>query len=121
LDIALDNSSGDLPLVESQYEFSVWVKSEIDSEVTPAAGGLNRFRAGQIVLGINDDFALITQADAEWDTTTWTQVSATFQLSQEDLLVDPPMVVRLAITHPDSLVIGSVLIADPVVELASRE
>ena len=120
--IAAANDDGSLPLVTSTYRLSVYVKSEIADQVTPSANGHNRFRAGQIALGFNSaNFILFTQDEVGWTTDTWQLVSADFELDDEDLTGDPPLQVRLTVIHPDSPVIGSVLIADPRLELASSE
>lgn len=121
IDIPLENANGTLPLIASQYRVALYVKSEVADQVTPSENGKNRFRAGQLVVGINDELELVTRDDWGWDADTWVEVSLVFQLEFEDLTNDPPMMLRLGILHEDSLVIGSVLIANPRVELLSQE
>jgi hypothetical protein len=116
--VSLENADGELPLVRGFYRVSIWVKSEIADQVTPRPDGQNRFRAGQIVLGVNDSLKLFTKEEVGWTADTWQLVSAVFKLETEDLANDPPMQVRLSVVHPDSPVVGSVLIADPRVEIA---
>lgn len=115
-----DGTGTELPLIAGTYRVSVYVKSEIDDQVTPGANGANRFRAEQIVLGLNRQRTRITRADAGWSSTEWTQVSATFQLDEAALAEDPAVRVRLTVIHPDNPVVGSVLIAEPRLELVTE-
>ena len=120
--IALQNPAGELPLVApSFYRVSAWVKSEIDDQITPSENGHNRFRAEQIVLGMNDQLAFFSKEEVGWTSGTWQFVSADFELTENALANDPPMQVRLSVIHPNSPVVGSILIADPRVEIASYE
>ena len=113
------NATDGRPLLAGTYRVSVFVKSEIDDQVTPAANGHNRFRADQIVLGLNTHFELIRRSDGGWSENTWERVSADFQIDESDLTAEPPLKVRLTVIHPDRPRIGSLLIADPRLELVT--
>ena len=117
--IALQNGDGSLPLLAGTYRVSVWVKSEIDDQVTPAANGRNRFRAGQIVLGINDRFELFRRSDVEWSASEWKQLSAEFQIDAAELSDASPLRAQLTVIHPERPRIGSVLIAGLRVQLVT--
>jgi hypothetical protein len=121
LPISASGAEGSLPLVPGAYRVSVYVKSEIDDQVTPGANGANRFRAGQIALGLNDDFTLISRADGGWTMNEWVQVSAVFHVDDRAMDSDNPATVRLTVIHQDNPVVGSVLIAAPALELVSGE
>ena len=118
LAIPATGANGSLPLVAGAYRFSVFVKSEVDDQVTPAPAGANRFRAGQIVLGMNDDLELVARSEGGWSTDEWALVSAVFHLEASEL---DSATLRLTVIHPDRPVIGSVLIAAPTLELVSGD
>jgi hypothetical protein len=118
--ISFENANGGLPVIAGTYRVSVYVKSEIDDQITPGADGDNRFRAGQIVIGLNKKWKRFSRGEAGWSPTAWTEVSTTFQLTAEDLAADPPAHLRLTVIDPDYPVIGSVLIAEPRLELESK-
>ena len=122
VEIPLAGDGDSLPLVPGTYELSVYVKAEINDQVTPSANGRNRFRAGQIALGINaNNFELFTREEVGWTTDTWQRVSARFQVDPAHLENDPPLVGRITVIHRASPAIGSVLIAEPRLELFSTE
>ena len=118
--IGLENADGELPLVPGTYRVTLFVKSEIADQVTPSANGRNRFRAGQIVLGLNGHFLPVSRSTGGWSTTEWKEVSASFQITAAELAHDPPLQVRLTVIDPENPVVGSLLIAAPTVELVSN-
>lgn len=117
--VSARNAANGRPLLAGTYRVSVFVKSEIDDQVTPGANGDNRFRADQIVLGLNTHFELVRRSDGGWSESTWERVSADFQIDESDLTAEPPLQVRLTVIHPDRPRIGSLLIADPRLELVT--
>lgn len=104
-----------LSIVPGDYAFSVYVKSEIDSQVTPATQ--NAFRAGQILLGKDNVFELFTRAGAGWSTTEWTKVSTTVRVSRVDL-ADGRIELQLTLSTADAPGVGRILIANPSLELS---
>ena len=116
LTLTLDVASADaLEIVPGDYEFSVYVKSEIDAQVTPALP--NAFRAGQILLGKDNVFELFTRADAGWSATNWVQVSTTVRVSRVDL-ADGQIQLQLTLATADAPSVGRLLIANPSLELS---
>ncbi|MFW6261966.1 MAG: hypothetical protein ACOC6J_10335 [Spirochaetota bacterium] len=116
LTLTLDVASADaLEIVPGDYEFSVYVKSEIDSQVTPALP--NAFRAGQILLGKDNVFELFTRGEAGWSTTEWAKVSTTVRVSRVDL-ADGRIQLQLTLSTADAPSVGSLLIANPSLELS---
>jgi hypothetical protein len=115
--LTLPAATGDqLPLVAGDYDFSVYVKSEIDSQVTPAIG--NAFRSGQIMLGLNNDLYVISRAEGGWSSTEWVEASVTVKITQEQIDNADPLVFRISPSHPNSPKVGRILIAAPSLELA---
>lgn len=106
-------TSSGLDLISGQYVFSIYVKSEIDAEVTPTTP--DRFRAGQLSIGINDQFNLFEQSTVGWNQNTWVQVSVTTQLSEAALA--SPLRIQLTTTDAQLPAVGSVLISSPRLEL----
>ncbi|MCK4516935.1 MAG: hypothetical protein KAU31_16850, partial [Spirochaetaceae bacterium] len=111
-------SDGSLEILPGLYRFSVYVKSEIDSEVTPTAP--NAFRPGQITLGINDLWGTSTIGDVAWSTSEWVQVSFGGLLTREDLAQTDVVTLRLTVSSNDNPMVGRILIAAPTFELVVR-
>ncbi len=114
LTLDADPASG-LSIVPGEYEFSVYVKSEIDSQVTPTTQ--NAFRAGQILLGKDDVYELFTREDAGWSTNEWIRVSTSVGVSRVDLS-DGQVELHLTISTANAPAVGRILIANPSLELS---
>lgn len=114
LTLDADPASGQ-SIVPGEYEFSVYVKSEIDSQVTPTTP--NAFRAGQILLGKDDVYELFTREDAGWSTTEWIRVSTSVGVSRVDLS-DGQVELQLTLATADAPAVGRILIANPSLELS---
>ena len=103
------SESGRPDLYSGIYRFSVYVKGEEDTDVTP---NQNRFRSPRISLGINNEITGFSSSS--YSNTAWTQLSVEkfIQISEGDsieLKLSPADFTTL----PNSLDIGSVLIASP--------
>ena len=112
-----DAAEDQLPLPVGTYTFSVYVKSEIDDQVTPSANGLNRYRGNQICLGVNGHQTVISRAEGGWDDATWTRVSRLVELSEEEVAEGSVITLEISVSHQGQNAVGSVLIADPWFEL----
>lgn len=108
-------SDGSLDILPGAYRFSVYVKSEIDSQVTPDTG--NAFRPGQITLGINDSWDTTTMDDAAWSSSEWVQVSCEALLRSDDLAETDAVTLRLTVSSNENPMVGRILIAAPIFEL----
>lgn len=118
-EVALETTPAEgLPLVPGTYTFSVYVKSEVDAEVTPASP--NRFRAGQIALGVNGRLELFTAADNGWSSSEWVRVATVIELSPEEIESGAPARLQLATGGRSSGSVGSVLIARPTLLLGEQ-
>jgi hypothetical protein len=106
---------GSMDILPGLYQFSVYVKCEIDSQVTPLT--VNAFRACQITLGINDLWATTSIEDGGWSSTEWAQVSFQALVRSSDLADDDVMTLRMTVSSNDTPMIGRILIADPKLEL----
>lgn len=106
-----------LPFVPGIYTFSIYVKSEIDTQVTPTTP--NAFRAAQISLGVNDAFVRISQAEGGWNSSRWTKVSRTFTLDAQDIASDPVVALQITVSDSAEPAVGRILVADPSVVLGS--
>lgn len=113
LTLAADPATG-LDIAAGDYEFSVYVKSEIDSQVTPTTQ--NAFRPGQILLGKDNVFELFARADAGWSATEWARVSTMVRVSRVDL-ADGQIELQLTLATADAPAVGRILIANPSLEL----
>ena len=118
ISIDLVDAVGDqLPLVAGEHTFSVYVKSEIDDQVTPSANGLNRFRAEQICLGVNHEMTVVRRNQGGWSETAWKRVSCLVELSEEDVAPGNTVTLRISVSHSGNETVGSLLIAEPFFEL----
>lgn len=107
-----------LELVPGTYSFSVWVKSEVDDEVTPATR--NRYRSDRIALGANGRLELFLQADHGWSPTEWVKLTTTVELSQEEISAEDGLSLQLTTIHPQRPSVGSILIARPELTLGTE-
>ena len=114
--LSSDTETG-LPLVPGRYRFRIFVKSEIDSQVTPSPDGLNRFRSKQISIGANNSFVTISAAEAEWNAGRWVEVIREFELSPADVTRSPALAIQITPSSIDTPAVGSILISSPVLEL----
>ena len=111
-------SDGSLDILPGVYRFSVYVKSEIDSELTPNTA--NAFRPGQITLGINDRWDTTTIDDAAWSSSEWVQVHFGALLRSDDLAETDAVTLRLTVSSNENPMVGRILIAAPTFELVVR-
>ena len=96
----------------------MYVKSEIDSEVTPNTG--NAFRPGQITLGVNDLWRTTTIDEGAWSSSEWVQVSFEVNLAEADLTQTDPVTLRMTVSSNDNPMVGRILIAAPTFELVGQ-
>ena len=108
---------GALDLVPGRYRFRLFVKSEIDAQVTPAPAGLNRFRSDQITIGIDNSFRTYAGADYSISSGGWTEIISSFRLTTADLAGAPTIAIQITPSGLDSPAVGSILIAAPRLEL----
>ena len=106
---------GSLDILPGLYRFSTYVKSEIDSEVTPNTA--NAFRPGQVTLGINGRWGTTTIAEAAWSASEWVQVSFDGLVRSADLNQADAVTLRLTVTSDGNPMVGRILIAAPTFEL----
>lgn len=118
LALALEDAGG-LPLPSGNYTFSVYVKSEVDSEVTPDKP--NRFRAGQIAIGANGFRTLFTQQEHGWSESTWVRLQTVVRVTPDDVLEARPLRLQLTTVDPSRPAVGSILIANPELSIGSPE
>lgn len=118
LPIPLETATG-LPLPTGRYTFSVYVKSEVSSEVTP--GRPNRFRAGQIAIGANGFRTLFTQEEYGWTDSTWVRLEQVVEVRPDDALEGRPLRLQLSVVDTARPAVGSILIARPELSLGSPE
>ncbi len=127
-DVPYQETAG-LPLVSGAYRFSVWIKAEIDGQVTP--GVSNRYRASGIVLEIDDDITDIASGTQEAIylsiSDQWTRISVTKPdvfIDNDPLPADTDTMIQLRITPittytgGGSMPLGSLLVAEPTLELS---
>jgi len=106
-----------LELVPGTYRFRVWVKSEVDTQITPEPDGWNRFRAGQITIGANNVFTTYRQGDFGWDSNTWAELTYEFTLTPQEITQTPALTIQITPSSLDTPAVGSILISEPVLEL----
>ena len=111
LTIPIPATGDQLPFVPGSYTFSVYVKSEIDAEVTPAAP--NAFRSRQIVLGGGDENRLFERDEYGWSTSTWVKLETVVTLDPDDIAAGGDLVLRLTTIDPLRPAIGRILVALP--------
>lgn len=107
-----------LPLVAGAYSFSVYVKAEIDAQVTPVTG--NAFRPDQIVLGANDRFQRFTAGEIGWSQNQWVEVSATVELREDELGNTPALRLQLTVIDQQFPAVGRILFAAPSLTLGTE-
>ncbi len=108
-----------LDIIPGRYRFSVYVKSELDSQVTPETP--NAYRSAQIMLGINDLWGQsISAEEGAWSTTEWKRVSFECPPIQTDELAGEwPLTLRMTVSSNDNPMVGRILVAAPTLELVS--
>ena len=104
-----------LLLVPGRYRFRVFVKDEIDSQVTPNVQ--NRFRSRQITIGVDGAFSTYSGTALGWDSTQWIEVIHEFRLTAAQLASSAAVRIQLTPSSLDTPRIGSILISSPVLEL----
>ena len=103
------SEAGRPDLYSGMYRFSVYVKGEADLDISPSQ---NRFRSSRISLGINNKVEGF--ASSSYNNTSWTKISI-----EQFIQIDSGDTIELKISSadstalPNSLDIGSVLIASP--------
>jgi hypothetical protein len=118
--LTIHPATGDqLTLPTGIYTFSVYVKSEIDDQVTPSANGLNRYRAGQLCIGAGTDHEIVTQAEGGWSSDRWIRVSrlVTLEEPEPDTEEGSLPTLKFSVSHQGHFAVGSLLIAAPSLEL----
>ena len=114
LPLTTDSETG-LDLIPGAYRIRLFVKSELDDQVTPNAP--NRFRSGSISLGANNRFATFSATQSGWSATQWVELIHEITLSADDLTATPALTLQLSPSGPDRPAVGSILISSPVLEL----
>jgi len=116
-ELPLTASGTQLEFIPGRYVFSVFVKSELDSQVTPTPSARNRFRSHQLSIGIDELYQTYERSTQGWDESAWTEINYTFDLSATKIADGDPLTVTLspsAVEHP---VVGSILVAAPRLKL----
>lgn len=117
LDLTIPVSGGaGLAIVPGEYDFSVFVKSEIDAQVTPTT--LNAFRAEQILLGKDNTLELFTTGEAGWSASEWAEVTTRVTVSHADIASGSVML-QLTLSQANNPTVGRLLIAEPTLELVA--
>jgi hypothetical protein len=111
---------GQLDLPKGTYTFSVYVKAEIDDQVTPSANGLNRFRSDQICLGSNGDSTCISRTEGGWTSGSWTMISTEIELDHPATDEDP-LVLWVSVFLQGYEAVGSILVAAPSLTLGGLD
>jgi hypothetical protein len=114
-ELPLTASGDQSDFVPGRYAFSVFVKSELDAQVTPSTA--NRFRSREISVGIDEIYQTYERSEIGWDPNTWREITYTFDLSSAKIAEGDPLVITLSPSAFGNPVVGSILVAAPRLEL----
>ncbi|MFP4376354.1 MAG: hypothetical protein ACLFP4_04860 [Spirochaetales bacterium] len=114
-ELPLTATGDQLEFLPGRYTFSVFVKSELDTQVTPDTP--NRFRSQQLSIGIDEVYETYERADHGWDANSWAELTYSFELSSAKIASGDPLIITLTPSSFGTPAVGAILVAAPRLEL----